>query len=201
MSAASLFGLPPNLDLKGRELVQTYDEVQEYEAKNPYIDFTSLGDMDHIQAHAEAIDLFAKAVPESISKASSFMWYRTPDGAFMLRLPKNNEYLEVFEDATGRWTAKGSVNATHFSRGGFKDAIKAIQFADSLVTIYGMGMISALKQKKTGGAAAGNAQWAVIRNLCKTPEQFDRLPKTLNRVEAAHLIDTLIRRNAGLPPR
>jgi hypothetical protein len=129
-SLPSIFGLPANLDLKGRSILPAEEVVSAAESDNPDIDFSALTDIDDIDAYAEQVDLFKLKLPESIVKVSPYQWYKTPSGSYMLRLPDGVEYLEAFKDLTGHWTAKGTVKDNHFVRGGFTTPEETIIFCD-----------------------------------------------------------------------
>lgn len=194
-SLPSVFGLPANLDLNGKSIMEALEIVQQHAANNPDIDFSSLTNLDEIAAYAEQVDLFTLRLPDSIMKASPYTWYRTPTGSYMLRLQYGGESLEVFKDLTGHWTAKGTVRKNHFVRGGFTNPEDGIRFADGMLAMLGQGLMGNLKRNsKINRALASATQWTFLKQMAHDGE-FENFPKNLSHAEATQLIHKLMHKN------
>lgn len=197
----TIFGLPATLDMNGATATKTAAILEEYSEKYPNSDFSDLTDLKDIKAHAERVDLFAFKVPEGIMKASPLMWYRRPDGSYILRLIETHEQVEVFKSLTGHWTVKGSIRQNHFLKDGFESPEKAVVFADSKITVLGRGMLQHLRRGSAKNKLlASQPQWIMINGLCPA-DQMDRIPKSLTHEDARNLIPQLIMNLAKPKPK
>lgn len=91
-SVASLLGLPPKLDLDGKDAQKVEAEIAELEKRCPWIDTAKLTSAKDIKATARRVDLlYAPAIPEPLAGATCFAWVPLPNGDYRLSLPEREE--------------------------------------------------------------------------------------------------------------
>lgn len=194
ITLCSLFGLPEQLDLKGMDVVEAAEKLEEAKETNPGVDYSRLSDFDSLDGYAEEVDLLHfKFTDDRIAKASPLRWYRACDGTFMLTLPNRGEYIRVYKDILERWAVHGTVNGTEFQDHSNKNEWSAIQFADSMVRVFGNGMMKQLRRDaRVNRGAVTNFQTAFLRRLLGE-DRFNGIPlKQMNKGEAQTLINKLI---------
>lgn len=88
-SVASLFGLPPKFNLKGKKATEVVKEVERAQAKAPGVNLTLYNDVESLRGVVEKIDLFAKpTIPDEVRKLSKLAWVTgISQGAYQLCLP------------------------------------------------------------------------------------------------------------------
>ncbi len=83
----TLLGLPKDLNLRGRSLVGSGKLIEEKLAQFSHLDFTTLKDIDKIEAFVQDVNLFdVKFLPE-VETNSDFTWYPVYDGGYILHVP------------------------------------------------------------------------------------------------------------------
>jgi len=87
----SLLGLSPDMDLRGRDVLQVAEELEELQDKYPGVDFTQLTDMSQVKAYIESIDLFSEPYTEEVKEFSTLTWMATADGSYVLSIPERRE--------------------------------------------------------------------------------------------------------------
>jgi hypothetical protein len=195
VNLTSLFGLPEQLDLFGKDVLEALEIIETAAEANPGIDFSALTDLSMIDAYVEQVDLFSFKFPEEAMEASELNWYKAPDGTYMLRLP-DHEYIQVFKDILEDWSVKGVVRQNEFIMGNFKDVYDAITFGDSMVRLFGYGLLTRLRREaKQNRAPVSLAQTNMLKELMP-PDKFGALQLTKMKYgEAQVLINKLMHDN------
>jgi superfamily II DNA or RNA helicase len=98
----SLLGLPPEFDLQGKELLQTYDEYKKLEEYCPGEAVRVLSP-DDIDLAYTRINLFMPPPPsEFVQQYSRFVWAEISENIYHLGIDNSNS-LRIYNDALGRW--------------------------------------------------------------------------------------------------
>ncbi|MBI3781325.1 MAG: hypothetical protein HY278_09770, partial [candidate division NC10 bacterium] len=89
-TVASLFGLPAHLNLQGKPVVKTVEEIEDILSRHPGIQPDLFSTVDELLAEAhrlelrvEAVDLMTTLAPEVIAEAN-VTWVRLPSGEYAL---------------------------------------------------------------------------------------------------------------------
>jgi ATP-dependent helicase IRC3 len=104
VSLPSLFGLPPEFELKGKSVTEAQDEVEAMQAKFPHVPLHKAHSLEEMQRLVERFDIMKAAqVDTDVSRLSQFTWIPSADGyALFLRDKKSKlviqqNLLEKFE--------------------------------------------------------------------------------------------------------
>ena len=146
VTLASLFGMGPNTDLKGKNITEVMAQIAAAKARNPFLDITKITDASKISVYAEQIDLFKLSYPPEIIQISTFQWHKTRKHCYALGLP-TREGIAVIKDLLDQWhiigTVKGhEINEKHAT---FEAALRE---ADRKVNILGGHAVTTLIQRK-----------------------------------------------------
>ncbi len=131
-TAASIFGLSPKFDLKGKSATDVVEEVETLKAKSPAINLSLYDDIEGVRGVAEAMDLFAvPVVPPEITVVSKLSWTSgVAAGTYQLVLPDKG-LLQVRQNTLGEWEAFKStsgVRRTLATEGSLRGAISACRW-------------------------------------------------------------------------
>ncbi len=92
VSLATLFGLPANLDLKGRDVLDADREIEEACEKHPGLNLDRVTDLESLRLQVEEFDFFAEvALPREVERYSRLTWFRMPDGSYRISLGKGEQ--------------------------------------------------------------------------------------------------------------
>jgi superfamily II DNA or RNA helicase len=127
-----LMGLPGNLDLNGRGLVEAVELIEEMQEQNPAIDFSKLKTIDGIKHFIEEINLFEVRFPKEVESNSDFSWTKAVDGSFVMKVPKlptdttdwKAGKVRIFQNLLDKWEIDGIIDqkAFHGTRGSIEEA-------------------------------------------------------------------------------
>jgi hypothetical protein len=132
VSTASLFGLPAQLALKGKRVLDVAKEVEAAQRTMPWLDLSGLKSVDELKYVATKIDFFSSKPPEAIAKTTRFTWMPTADGGYRLPMP-DREVLEVVPTRLDTWQIRRKTREGLKVEGERASLDEAIQFGDALV--------------------------------------------------------------------
>lgn len=135
VTLASLFGMGPNTDLKGKKLTEVMKEVEDAVKHNPDIDLSKLQDIDGLPALVAEADLFRVSFPPEVVQVSDLQWHRTGIDQYIL-LMVNDEGVSIKRDMLDNWNIMGSCHGALIqgSKPTFEEAIRE---ADWYVNMLG----------------------------------------------------------------
>jgi ATP-dependent helicase IRC3 len=141
----TLIGLPRNLDLVGRSLIDSKKIVDEMLEKHPHLDFTSLQDIDKIEAFVENVNLFEVKFPPEVEEHSPYTWHPVYDGGYLLMLPDKDE-IRIKQNLLDKWTISGKIRGKSYK--GERDTMdSAFGAADNLVRTVAPEALTIVKRK------------------------------------------------------
>lgn len=152
ISLPSIFGLPPNLDLKGRTVVQAIDEIEAAEMARPDVDFSTLENLEDLQSYVERVDLFEVKFDPEVEANSELQWHKTPKGNYLILLPKG-ERVTITQNLLGHWDIHGTVQGKTFEDSE-RELGAAFSSADNLIRLFGRTLMSMLRRVASGRKAA-----------------------------------------------
>jgi len=107
-TVASLFGLPPSLNLKGRSVTKTADQIEAALNRHPQLQPERFATAEQLLAEAERlsldirpVDLVPTLAPEVVSEAE-LAWIRLPSGEYVLPLAGRAQ-VRVRENLLEHW--------------------------------------------------------------------------------------------------
>jgi ATP-dependent helicase IRC3 len=119
----SLFNLPVNMNLRGRDALAIEREVERLNRTCPWIDTGRITSPDQLVGAAERIEFFNFDRPEELWEGTANNWHSVPGGGYRLGLPKG-EWVSISPNLLDSWDVE------HGRRG---VASRLIQRARSLV--------------------------------------------------------------------
>lgn len=129
---ASIYGLPPKWNLKGRRADEVADEFEELTSRHPNVDISNVEDIEDLKAQVDRIDLMrAPVVPQEIRRLSSLDWRQVVEGAYTLTLKESS--LEVRVNAIGDYDLYQRENGTRQVVASGFDLKQALLYAEKLV--------------------------------------------------------------------
>jgi hypothetical protein len=127
----SLLGLPSGLNLRGRSLVGSAKTIEEKLKELPHLDFTTLKDIDKIEAFVDEVNLFEVKFPAEVEASSDFTWHPAYWGGYVLMLPNKDE-VRVEQNLLDKWQVMGYIKGKKYR--GERDTMEAaFAAADDLV--------------------------------------------------------------------
>jgi superfamily II DNA or RNA helicase len=109
ISVPSLMGMPKDLDLKGKTIMQAREKLERVAADFPTANLSDLQDLDRLDAIAEQVSLFQVRYPLEVSKLTDLAWTKQGD-AYAITVDRNR--LVLAQDLRGDWVMKGSIGET-----------------------------------------------------------------------------------------
>lgn len=194
-TAASLFGLPATIDLKGRSITKTADQVETTLGRHPQLQPEQFATIDQLLAEAERltldirpIDLVPYLAPEVLREAR-LTWITLPSADYAIPLAGPTQ-IRVHENLLSQWEVmlfpERTILSTHATR------VEAFAAAEHEI---------AQRDRDRWRLAKHHAPW----RRQPPSESQQRLIQTLGltlpatRGEASQLIDQLrVQRQAGL---
>lgn len=178
LTAATLFGLPPKLDTKGKNVLEVAKQVEMFSKQAPWLDLSNLKSVDELKFAATKIDFFSSKPPEALKGLSNFTWIPTADGGFRLPLP-NRETLEVVPTRLDTWLVrlKRAENPTSTERPSLQDAMA---YANALVPQDAVTLVDSRSSWRRQDAT--DKQIALLRRLGV------QVPSRITKGQAAAII-------------
>ena len=127
----TLLGMPSGLDLRGNSLVGSVKKIEELQELYPHLDFTTLKDIDKIQAFVEEVNLFEVHFPAEVEEHSDFVWHPSVSGGYVLNLP-DKDSLTISQNLLDKYEIRASIKGKRYKgeRASIEEAFSA---ADGLV--------------------------------------------------------------------
>jgi len=183
---SDLFNLPTGLNLKGSDVLETEQLIEELTERYPWVDVKRIHTPTHIKLAAERIDFWKFDPPAEIADFTPNIWHAVPRG-YRLCL-KNRESLLIESDLLGTWSIRlksYQKGLTPLARVG--DLETAICFADNFV---------ASDRADSGKLVARDASWREGPPSNKQIEVLRRngiiAPAELTKGQAAQMISYIL---------
>lgn len=162
----TLVGLPSNLNVNGRSIMESKAIIDEMLQEHSHLDFTTLSDIDKIEAFVENVNLFEIKFPEEVEHNSDFTWHPSVSGGYVLMMPNKNE-ITIRQNLLDKWELRGIIGEKKFK--GERDTMEAAFFAaDELVRKEAPEVLKIVKREaKWHGQPATPEQLKLIHKLYK----------------------------------
>ena len=183
----TLLGLPSGLNLRGRGLVWAAKEIEEELEKYPNLDFTSLKDINEIQAFIEAVNLFEIKFPSEVEASSEFTWHPSYSGGYILMLP-DKESVRIEQNLLDKFEISCIIKGKRYR--GERDTLpEAFTAADDLVRKIVPECIKVVKREaEWHQLAPTEGQMKLIKKLFKGKQ----IPNSLTRGSASRIIGSAL---------
>lgn len=142
----TLFGLGPNLDLKGGSVMEAAHTLAQVQAKYPDIDLSKLDDITKLKTYIEEAYLFRVDFCSEITEASELCWHKMGHNKYRLLLPAR-EQVTITGDALGLFTVTGVVVQQNVAGAGFKSLPEALAYAEKHVSQHGRSLLTLLRRE------------------------------------------------------
>ena len=162
----TLLGLPPDFNLKGRDLLEVAEEYKALQAISP-VRANRCYNMEDIVANFEEVDLFMPVPPShTVMQYSRLIWSELPENVYRLNV-NNKETLTINQDALGRWVVLYHTTENNYKQnlGHVPDIRQAFAASDAWVQEHRPSSLSLLDS---------DAAW---RSDAPTPSQIRALKK------------------------
>ena len=182
----SLFNLPLNMNLSGRDASAIEREIERINRTRPWVDTTRIHSPDQIELAVERIEFFRFDPPAELIGHTENTWYAVP-GGYRLSLPKG-EWISVAPNLLDTWDVEYGVPRTGAAPVHRAPTLSlAIEAADRFV---------ATKFPDASKLVDRRARW---RNQAPTDKQKEMLaryeihtPDGLTRGQAAQMISMVM---------
>lgn len=180
----TLFGLRPDFNLKGKQVMEQLDEIEKVKQKAPAINLSLYTDLEALKGVAEKIDLFAvPTVPTELAKFSQYAWMTgLTEGSYQLVLPDKG-VIRVQETTLGAFEISRHLNGVKTLIQIVPDLGEAVRVADKQVPAE-----SAILLKNDANwrkLPVSDAQIGLLRRLYpdmrkpfKTDSEFEKFVRT-----------------------
>jgi ATP-dependent helicase IRC3 len=183
----SLFNLPLNMNLRGRNALGVEREIERLNRTYPWIDTERIHSPDDLVGAAERIEFFNFDPPEELRGGTWNNWYAAPGGGYRLGLPKG-EWIAITPNLLDSWDIEhGRPGRDRVLIRRARSLAVALEAADRLVAI-GFPDAARLIQR--------DARW---RDQPPTERQLEmlarcgiRLPEGLTRGQVAQIISMVV---------
>jgi ATP-dependent helicase IRC3 len=183
----TLMGMSSGLDLKGQGIVQAVHKLEEVQREYPHIDFTSVHDLDDLDAHIERVNLFDIKFPTEVERSSELSWHVAASGGYVLLLP-NREGLAIKQNLLDKWEITGIIHSHRYR--GVRDTVEdAFIAADTVIQNNCQESLKLLRRE-----APWHSEQATPAQL-KTLMRFFKgkpLPLDLDKGKASRLISSFL---------
>ena len=87
-TAATLFGLNPQFDMKGKSITKTLEHLEDLQRENPTLDIQAYAGLADVEAAATRVDLWRPApIPKLARSCSRFIWFQVSEDTYRLSAP------------------------------------------------------------------------------------------------------------------
>jgi superfamily II DNA or RNA helicase len=178
----SLFNLPVNMNLRGRDALTIEREIERIQRTQPWIDTTRIHTPEHLELAVERIEFFNFDPPAELVGWTEHTWYAVP-GGYRLSLPKG-EWLAVAPNLLDSWDVEhGDARTGSRLLQRAPTLALAVQAADRFVADQLPDALQLVKQ---------HARWRDQRPSDKQKDVLIRhgvrVPEGLTRGQAAQMI-------------
>jgi ATP-dependent helicase IRC3 len=190
----SIMGLPANLDLEGKSLLEATEEYEKVLEENPLIDFSTLNSLATVSSFIEQVDLYKVDYPHEIQAYTNNIWTRNTVG-YRLRLPEKytgglylgGADLVIYQNMLDQWEIKGNIKGRDVQ--GIRSTVEeAFAVADEALTkrLPAEGVKQLSRGTKWRTQKASKEQWDFLFKLY--PGKTD-WPSFLTKEQASYWID------------
>jgi ATP-dependent helicase IRC3 len=166
---ASVFGLPPKMDTKGKTILEVIEQVDLASVQHPMANLMECTDLDSIQMYAAQVDLLAINYPQEVLDNTEFRWQLRHDGVYVLMLPKGK--VTITPTTLDKYEVEGVVEGVSFGPSEMPTLPEAFRFADAMIRQWGRNIINLVRRNP-------KAKW---KNDPITPAQIKSLTMILKR--------------------
>lgn len=183
----TLLGLPSGLNLRGKSLIGSAKAIEEQLEKFPHLDFSTLNDIDQIQAFVESVNLFEVKFPDEVESGSEFTWHPAYDGGYILMLPEK-ESVHIRQNLLDKFEIWGILKGKKY-RGERDTLADAFSAADDLIRKVVPESIKLVNRKADWhDLAPTDGQIKLIRKLFRGKQ----IPNDLTRGSASKIIGSAL---------
>ena len=131
MTVPSLFGLEPNFDPKGEDIMGVFRQMEQMVEENPLV--VQATDIDHAQQIvSETFDPLASGTTDSIIHEASKLKWRKIDDRYWIEVPRQGS-VEVTQDVLGKFDIRHHANGKAQTVRNRADPASALQAADAFI--------------------------------------------------------------------
>jgi hypothetical protein len=135
----SLFGLSPNLDLKGMSATAAAAMVEKAKELKPNADFSQMEDLSQFDAVVQKADMWEMRFAEDTKDFSGLQWRKDGNGVFRLTFPGG--FFRIMGDITGKFEVQGKITNTEngktvtvrYDQEHFKSLADAVTFSEQII--------------------------------------------------------------------
>jgi superfamily II DNA or RNA helicase len=168
----SLLGMPSQLDLQGKGLVEAVKLIEAEQELFPHIDFTSLKDINELKAFIEEVNLWEPKIPAEIDAHTEMIWHPAPTGGYVMLLPDKDE-IRVTQNLLDKWEVRGKLKGKRYK--GERDSLdSAFAAADNMVKTFAPDVLKLVQR---------DAPW---HKLEPTPGQLRMLKRIYKKKPIPH---------------
>lgn len=186
----SLFGLAPQLDMQGQSVSQVVAAIKAAQAKFPNADLSGLTHFDELDTYIRHADMWKVKFAEETQEFSELQWSKRGDGAYMIRLPRN-EFFRVTEDMVGHFDIEGVLKGHNYKRAGIASLAEAIGDVEKTITTHDADLLKLLgREQKWRKLSVSAGQMEQLQRL-RVPTEY---VAQMNRGAAADYITSRFNR-------
>jgi len=176
-----------SINLNGKSLVKSVQEIEASQTLYPDLDFSSLSDINELEAFIEQFSLFETKIPEEANANSIMSWHRAPTGGYILMLP-NKEFVKISENMLDKWDIYAIIKGQAYKgeRATMEDAFGT---ADKLIKDVAPNLLTLVKKEATWRDLPPKpGQLSLLKKLLKGKP----LPNNLTRGSASRMIGNFL---------
>lgn len=130
LQLASLFGLRPGFDTKGKKVTQALGEIEKLVGQTPGVNLSLYDNMDKLKAAVQEINLFGKTeIPEEIRRNSQLAWVTgMATGTYQINFDKTT--LSIKQNTLGQYEMFRHIQGIRTSLGTAGDLGRALSLAE-----------------------------------------------------------------------
>lgn len=128
----TLMGMNGKLNLKGKSLVGTIQQLEQTQEQHPSLDFSNLTDLLQLRALIQDANLFDFKPPVEAERNSALTWHSGLNGGFVLLLPGNEDKVKIAQNLLDQWEITANIAGKKY-RGQRDRMEEAFSAADKLV--------------------------------------------------------------------
>jgi hypothetical protein len=154
VTTASLIGLNPELDLKGKSVVAVKEQIELLQHQFPEADLGRLRDLDQIAGEVIDVDLWRVEYAEEVTKESRLQWHKIEDDKYFLYITQN-DFASVWCDVLDKWHTIVKVGTNNFDEK-FHSRREAFGFAERMVNLCNPDRSRYLQRNAAWGSKPAN---------------------------------------------
>jgi ATP-dependent helicase IRC3 len=187
----TLMGLDSGLDLCGRSLIKSVEEIEAAQEANPNIDFMKMKKITDLKSYIESINLFEIRFPPEVEANSDFKWCSSATGGYRMSIPKGQHgepagFVHIQQNMLDKWDINGVIRGTTVT-GQRQTMEEAFAAADNAIRTRAIGSVHLVDRKSSwNNDPASVKQFTLLRKLYGPWKQW---PADLTKGQAAHFLD------------